>query len=137
MKIDVNQQSQSSTSTHNTTMSSSDTAALRDELDAINAKVTKQGSLVRELKKAAASGDKIAAAVDALKELKIESEVLRKKIEILDPTAQFNRRVFDELILRKMFIIPSFEIHGGVKGLFDLGPPACAVKAVDCRFVPL
>ena len=60
-------------------MSSADTAALRDELDAINAKVTKQGSLVRELKKAAASGDKIATAVDALKELKIESEVLRKK----------------------------------------------------------
>jgi len=111
-------------------MSSADTAALRDELDALNAKVTKQGSLVRELKKAAASGDKISAAVDALKDLKIESEVLRKKIDILDPTvAQFNRRVFDELILRKMFIVPSFEIHGGVKGLFDLGPPACAVKA--------
>lgn len=28
-----------------------------------------------------------------------------------------------------MFIVPSFEIHGGVKGLFDLGPPACALKA--------
>jgi glycyl-tRNA synthetase (class II) len=24
--------------------------------------------------------------------------------------------------------VPSFEIHGGVKGLFDLGPPACGVK---------
>lgn len=28
-----------------------------------------------------------------------------------------------------MFVIPSFEIHGGVKGLFDLGPPGCALKA--------
>jgi hypothetical protein len=26
-------------------------------------------------------------------------------------------------------VIPSFEIHGGVKGLFDLGPPACGLKA--------
>jgi len=41
----------------------------------------------------------------------------------------FNRQIFDELILRKMFVVPSFEIHGGVKGLFDLGPPACALKA--------
>jgi len=41
----------------------------------------------------------------------------------------FDRRTFDELIIRKMFVIPSFEIHGGVKGLFDLGPPACALKA--------
>jgi len=28
-----------------------------------------------------------------------------------------------------MFVVPSFEIHGGVKGLFDLGPPACSLKA--------
>ncbi|KAL3781444.1 hypothetical protein ACHAW5_001521 [Stephanodiscus triporus] len=104
--------------------------ALRDELDAINARITKQASHVRELKKAGTtSADEIAAAVDALKDLKIESESMRKRMEVLDPTAQFNRRVFDELILRKMFIVPSFEIHGGVKGLFDLGPPACAVKA--------
>ena len=28
-----------------------------------------------------------------------------------------------------MFVVPAFEIHGGVKGLFDLGPPACGLKA--------
>jgi glycyl-tRNA synthetase len=27
-----------------------------------------------------------------------------------------------------MFVVPSFEIHGGVGGLFDLGPPACGLK---------
>jgi glycyl-tRNA synthetase len=32
-------------------------------------------------------------------------------------------------MVRKMFVIPSFEIHGGVKGLFDLGPPGCGLKA--------
>lgn len=105
-------------------------AALQDELDALNAKVTKQGARVRELKKASSSNvDEIASAVEALKALKIDADALRKKKEALDPTAQFNRRVFDELTLRKMFIVPSFEIHGGVKGLFDLGPPACGLKA--------
>mmetsp|Transcript_14510 Transcript_14510/g.31509 ORF Transcript_14510/g.31509 Transcript_14510/m.31509 type:complete len:684 (-) Transcript_14510:106-2157(-) len=105
-------------------------AALQDQLDALNAKITKQGSQVRVLKKASSSnGDEIASAVAALKQLKLEAESIRQKKEELDPTAQFNRKVFDELILRKMFIIPSFEIHGGVKGLFDLGPPACALKA--------
>jgi len=105
-------------------------AALQDELDALNAKITKQGSNVRALKKASSSNvDEISSAVDALKQLKLTAETLRAKKELLDPTAQFNRKSFDELILRKMFIVPSFEIHGGVKGLFDLGPPACAVKA--------
>jgi len=104
-------------------------AALQDELDALNAKITKQGSHVRALKKASSSVDEISSAVDALKQLKLTAETLRAKKELLDPTAQFNRKSFDELILRKMFIVPSFEIHGGVKGLFDLGPPACAVKA--------
>ena len=105
-------------------------AALQDQLDALNAKITKQGSAVRVLKKASSSNaDEIASAVADLKNLKLEAESLRKKKEELDPTAQFNRKVFDELTLRKMFIVPSFEIHGGVKGLFDLGPPACALKA--------
>jgi len=36
---------------------------------------------------------------------------------------------FEDTIVRKMFVIPSFEIHGSVKGLFDLGPPACGLKA--------
>lgn len=36
---------------------------------------------------------------------------------------------FEDTIIRKMFVVPSFEIHGGVKGLFDLGPPACGLKA--------
>ena len=108
---------------------SAEGAALQDELDALNAQITKQGSHVRALKKASSNADEVASAVDALKKLKIEAETLRQRKEALDPTAQFNRKSFDELILRKMFIVPSFEIHGGVKGLFDLGPPACALKA--------
>ena len=46
-----------------------------------------------------------------------------------DVYADFNRKAFDELMLRKMFIVPSFEIHNGPAGLFDYGPPACTLKA--------
>jgi glycyl-tRNA synthetase (class II) len=32
-------------------------------------------------------------------------------------------------MLRKFFYVPAFEIYGGVAGLYDFGPPGCAVKA--------
>jgi glycyl-tRNA synthetase len=28
-----------------------------------------------------------------------------------------------------MYVVPSFEIHNGPAGLFDYGPPACALKS--------
>lgn len=34
----------------------------------------------------------------------------------------------DDVVIRRMFVVPSFEIHGGVSGLFDLGPPGCGLK---------
>jgi len=30
---------------------------------------------------------------------------------------------------QRFFVAPSFEIYGGVAGLYDLGPPGCAIKA--------
>jgi glycyl-tRNA synthetase len=101
------------------------TAAAEEDLDALNAKITKQGSLVRQLKKDGASPEVIAQAVELLQQLKIRQTELAATQESQD---EFNRKNFDDLILRKMFVVPSFEIHGGVKGLFDLGPPACALK---------
>jgi WHEP-TRS domain len=103
-----------------------DTGKLQDELDALNASITKQGSHVRALKKDGVGADEIASAISKLQALKIEASEMAAKLE--SSTEQFNRKVFDELLLRKMFVIPSFEIHGGVKGLFDLGPSACALK---------
>jgi glycyl-tRNA synthetase len=101
------------------------TQQLQDELDALNAKITKQGSHVRQLKKDGAADD-IGEAVKLLQALKIQASSVS---DVLDKdTVFFNRKVFDDVTLRKMFIVPSFEIHGGVKGLFDLGPPATALK---------
>ncbi len=98
---------------------------LQDRLDALNAQITKQGSHVRQLKKDGIA-DAIGEAVEQLQALKLEAATLQDKLQAGE--TQFNRKSFDDLILRKMFVIPSFEIHGGVKGLFDLGPPACALK---------
>lgn len=38
-----------------------------------------------------------------------------------------DRSVLDSLLRRRMFYTPSFEIYGGVSGLYDYGPPGCAV----------
>ena len=101
---------------------------LRDELDALNAAITKQGAQVRTLKKeGGCTAQDIADAVAQLQTLKLQAA---EKTAILEKdTVGFNRKTFDDLVLRKMFVVPSFEIHGGVKGLYDLGPPACALKA--------
>jgi glycyl-tRNA synthetase len=123
---------------------------LQDELDALNANITKVGSRIRELKKnnASTSGDTVAMdelmnLIQSLQELKLQASQKSESITKSTLTSSsllysnantlFQRKVFDDLMIRKMFIIPSFEIHGGVKGLFDLGPPACSLK-VGCLF---
>ena len=110
-----------------------DVTKLQDELDALNAQITKQGSTVRQLKKDGAGAETIDEAVKALQALKISAGELTDKLKSNEP--QFDRKSFDDLIIRKMFVVPSFEIHGGVKGLFDLGPPACGLKvSVEMNF---
>ncbi|KUJ20012.1 glycyl-tRNA synthetase [Mollisia scopiformis] len=38
-----------------------------------------------------------------------------------------DRPVMDSMLRRRMFYTPSFEIYGGVAGLYDYGPPGCAL----------
>ncbi|KAL1959021.1 hypothetical protein VTO42DRAFT_3262 [Malbranchea cinnamomea] len=40
-----------------------------------------------------------------------------------------DRSVLDSLLRRRLFYTPSFEIYGGVSGLYDYGPPGCALQA--------
>ncbi|KIM94920.1 hypothetical protein OIDMADRAFT_134864 [Oidiodendron maius Zn] len=40
-----------------------------------------------------------------------------------------DRPILDSMLRRRMFYTPSFEIYGGVAGLFDYGPPGCALLA--------
>jgi glycyl-tRNA synthetase len=43
--------------------------------------------------------------------------------EVLD------RAVLESTLRRRMFYTPSFEIYGGERGMFDYGPPGCALQA--------
>lgn len=38
-----------------------------------------------------------------------------------------DRPSMDSMLRRRMFYTPSFEIYGGVAGLYDYGPPGCAL----------
>lgn len=41
----------------------------------------------------------------------------------------FDRNNLDTLLRRRLFYTPSFEIYGGERGLYDYGPPGCALQA--------
>jgi len=40
-----------------------------------------------------------------------------------------DKGVLDSLLRRRLFYTPAFEIYGGVGGLYDYGPPGCALQA--------
>ncbi|KAL3425477.1 glycyl-trna synthetase [Phlyctema vagabunda] len=40
-----------------------------------------------------------------------------------------DRPVLDSMLRRRMFYTPSFEIYGGVAGLYDYGPPGCSLTS--------
>ena len=42
---------------------------------------------------------------------------------------EVDRSVLESMLRRRMFYTPSFEIYGGVKGLYDYGPPGTALIA--------
>ncbi|GJN27774.1 hypothetical protein PR202_gb15824 [Eleusine coracana subsp. coracana] len=44
-------------------------------------------------------------------------------------TREAFRAAVNNTLERRLFFVPSFKIYGGVAGLYDYGPPGCAVKA--------
>ena len=46
-----------------------------------------------------------------------------------------NADALDDLLRRRLFFTPAFEIYGGVKGLYDLGPVSGATKPFGLRRV--
>jgi glycyl-tRNA synthetase len=83
---------------------------------------------VSQLKDAKSDPEEIKVAVDRLKQLKATFNALAA-----EATAKANehlvfRRQVDSLLLRRFFYVNAFEIYGGVGGLFDYGPPGCALK---------
>ncbi len=41
---------------------------------------------------------------------------------------KYNREKLENVMRRRFFVIPSFEIYNGVAGLYDYGPTGCALK---------
>ncbi len=113
-------------------MSSPDPAAnsspsAEEDIYSLQAKITQLQSTIKALKKEGKTNADIVAESSKLNELR---SILAEKIkEQTQNEVQFNRKAFDELILRKMYVVPSFEIHNGPAGLFDYGPLACGLKA--------
>lgn len=101
-------------------------ATAQDDVYSLAARIATQGATVRTLKKEQAASEQIQAEVKKLTDLKAYLALLEAEVA---PTETFNRDAFDQLILRKMYVVPAFEIHNGPAGLFDYGPPSCTLKA--------
>lgn len=44
-------------------------------------------------------------------------------------SAPFSRDQLESVLKRRFFFAPAFEIYGGVSGLYDYGPPGCALQS--------
>ncbi len=84
---------------------------------------------MKQLKKDGAKADVLEPEVAKLVALRASLDAARKAEEGQSNEKPFNRASFDDLVKRKMFVVSAFEIHGGVGGLYDLGPASCALKA--------
>ncbi|KAE8702379.1 Glycine--tRNA ligase [Hibiscus syriacus] len=107
--------------------------ALAEKLSAVEA----QGNAVRALKAAKASKPEIDAAIEALNNLKLDKSSIEKQLQAAvsggDGDGALSREAFRQAAVntleRRLFYIPSFKIYRGVAGLYDYGPPGCAVKS--------
>jgi glycyl-tRNA synthetase len=71
----------------------------------------------------AASSTTPAAAAAAPAEARLRAQV------VAGDKLGVDRTTFEELLKRRFFVSPAYSIYGGVAGLYDFGPPGCAVKA--------
>lgn len=54
---------------------------------------------------------------------------LGKLLKVRMSTSPFSRTRLEELLKKRFFYAPAFSIYGGVAGLYDYGPPGCALQA--------
>jgi len=54
---------------------------------------------------------------------------LRTRATFTKDKYELDRNTFEQLLRRRFFISQAFDIYGGVAGLYDFGPPGCAVKS--------
>lgn len=111
--------------------------SLRNALSQKQSAVEAQGNAVRALKASGAAKPEIDAAIEALNALKLDKASIEKQLQAVVSGAGgdggLNRESFRQAVVntleRRLFYIPSFKIYRGVAGLYDYGPPGCAVKS--------
>jgi hypothetical protein len=87
-----------------------------------------QAEILRGLRDGPANGvgPEFEAAKQKLRDLRRELDLAKKAYEDATaadaPESEFNREDTEILLRRRFFITPSFEIYGGVGGLYDYGP---------------
>jgi len=99
---------------------------MADVLEEYRKAVKEQGNLVRKLKE---TGAPITDVDVAVRELKARKRILEaKELELEAPAEKFDRGKCEDLLKRRFFYTPAFEIYGGVAGLYDFGPVGCAME---------
>ncbi|KAI3855942.1 hypothetical protein MKW92_021828 [Papaver armeniacum] len=93
-----------------------------------------QGNEVRDLKSSSVSGKSaIDEAMETLEKSSIDEQQLSTSSSSSTKGASVgggvDRKKVMNVLERRFFCIPSFKIYGGVAGLYDYGPPGCAVKS--------
>lgn len=112
--------------------------ALRKTLAEKQAAVNAQADAVRSLKsRPGVVAADVEAAVAALNALKIEHGAAARRLQAAVNSnggeGSVNREALRMAVVntleRRLFYMPSFKIYRGVAGLYDYGPPGCAVKS--------
>ncbi|KAI8920193.1 hypothetical protein DFJ77DRAFT_507576 [Powellomyces hirtus] len=105
-------------------MATQETSA--QKLEAVKNAMIKQGDVVKALKAAKTAKEQVQPEVDKLLALKEQF----KQLSLLDDGegSKFDRASLESLLLKRFFYAPSFEIYGGIAGLYDYGPPGCALQ---------
>ena len=60
------------------------------------------------------------------KEKKSKKE--KEKASGMDPSRKYDRVGLENVMKRRFFVVPAFEIYNGVAGLYDYGPTGCQLK---------
>ncbi|KAJ6961930.1 hypothetical protein NC652_000785 [Populus alba x Populus x berolinensis] len=110
--------------------------SLRRALVEKQSSIESQGNAVRALKASNAVKADVDEAIEKLNALKLEKSSIEKQLQAAvsgNPDSSVNKEVFRQAVVntleRRLFFIPSFKIYRGVAGLYDYGPPGCAVKS--------
>eukprot|EP00750_Incisomonas_marina_P014872 INCI17919.2.p1 GENE.INCI17919.2~~INCI17919.2.p1 ORF type:complete len:532 (-),score=113.83 INCI17919.2:586-2151(-) len=99
--------------------------------DELRAEIAKLGGEVKTMKKEGqVKSEECQSAISKLGELRAAlKEIMESEGDGDSHLEVPDKDLLNNLLTRRMFVVPSFDIYNGVAGLYDFGPPACALKA--------